>query len=44
VSLTTLTERVHSDGAIPPGQKYFLLMALEVSHAPKFYNSNSPIS
>jgi len=26
VSLTALTERVHSDGAIPPGLKYFLLM------------------
>jgi hypothetical protein len=26
VSLTTLTERVHSDRAIPPGRKYFLLM------------------
>jgi len=26
VSLTALTERVHSDGAIPPGRKYFLLM------------------
>jgi len=26
VSLTALTERVHSDGAIPPGRKCFLLM------------------
>jgi len=26
VSLTALTERVHSDGATPPGWKYFLLM------------------
>ena len=26
MSLTALTERVHSDGAIPPGRKYFLLM------------------
>jgi hypothetical protein len=26
VSLTAQTERVHSDGAIPPGRKYFLLM------------------
>jgi len=26
VSLTALTERVHSDGAITPGRKYFLLM------------------
>jgi len=28
MSLTALTERVHSDGAIPPGRKYFLLMLL----------------
>jgi len=26
VSLMALTERVHSDGAIPPGRKCFLLM------------------
>jgi len=26
VSLTALTERIHSDGAIPPGRKCFLLM------------------
>ena len=26
MSLTALTERVHSDEAIPPGRKYFLLM------------------
>jgi hypothetical protein len=26
VSLTALTERVNSDGAIPPGRKCFLLM------------------
>jgi hypothetical protein len=26
VSLTALTERIHSDGAIPSGRKYFLLM------------------
>jgi len=26
VSLTSLTERVHTDGAIPPGGKHFLLM------------------
>ena len=26
VSLMALMERVHSDGAIPPGRKYFLLM------------------
>jgi len=26
VSLTAVTERVHSDGAIPPGRKSFLLM------------------
>jgi len=26
VSLTALTERVHSDGAIPPRRKCFLLM------------------
>jgi len=27
VSLTPRMERVHSDGAIPPGRKYFLLMS-----------------
>ena len=26
MSLTGLTERIHSDGAIPPGRKCFLLM------------------
>jgi hypothetical protein len=26
VSMTALTERVHSDGAIAPGRKLFLLM------------------
>jgi len=29
VSLMALTERVHSDGAIPPGRKCFLLMEVE---------------
>jgi len=29
VFLTALTERVHSDGAISPGQKYFLQMDLD---------------
>jgi len=29
VSLTVLTEHVHSDGAIPPGQKCLLLMNLD---------------
>jgi len=28
VSLTALKQHVHSDGAIPAGQKYFLLMML----------------
>jgi len=32
VSLTALTERVHSDGAIPPGRKYFLLMRYDRDH------------
>jgi hypothetical protein len=27
VSLTALTERIHSDGAVPPRRKYFLLMS-----------------
>ena len=31
MSLTALMERVHSDGAIPPGRKYFLLMVFEGS-------------
>jgi hypothetical protein len=31
VSLKAQMERVHSDGAIPPGRKYFLLMALTYS-------------
>jgi len=42
-------ERVHSDGAIPPGQKYFLLMPsisqsfhkLRVFHWPKLSVENS---
>jgi hypothetical protein len=29
VSLTTLTERVHSDATIPPRRKCFLLMLME---------------
>ena len=33
MSLTALTERVHSDGAIPPGRKCFLLM---ISNNPSF--------
>jgi len=28
VSLMALTERVHSDGAIPPGRRYFFLIFL----------------
>jgi hypothetical protein len=28
VSLTALTQHVHSDGAFPPGRIYFLLMSL----------------
>jgi len=32
VSLTALTEPVHSDGAIPPGQKCFLLMQFNYSN------------
>jgi len=30
VSLTALTERLHSDGAIPPGRKYQLLMYITI--------------
>jgi hypothetical protein len=31
MSLTALTERFHSDGAIPPGRKFFLLMTVSCS-------------
>ena len=39
VSLTALTERVHSDGAILPGRKCFLLM-MKLYYLPAKYADN----
>jgi len=44
VSLTARTERIHSDGAVPPGRKYFLLMTFQYDSAAAFkFSERSPL-